>query len=75
MKIFGYEITIKKVHPKARKSPLKGRKKWTTSETNTMLRMRSEGKSTEEIAQLLNRTAASVHTRLWKIRNKRSKDV
>jgi len=66
MKLFGYEIKIRKVKKKTGFS----RKMWTASETNALLRMRSEGKSIEEISKLLNRTEPSINARLYKVRNK-----
>ncbi len=68
MKLFGYEITIKK--KKAKKTGY-SRKAWTASETNTALRMRNEGKTTAEIAKHLSRTEQAVNSRLWKVRSER----
>jgi len=68
MKIFGYTITIKRA-PK-RRTGYK-RRQWSESETNTALRLRSEGKTITQIASMLNRTEASVNSRFNKIRNKK----
>jgi len=68
MKLFGYEIKIKKV--KKQKKTGFSRKVWTASETNTLLRLRSEGKSIEEISKLLNRTRSAINARLYKVRSK-----
>ena len=70
-KIFNYVVIfeIKKRKYKIGYS----RRKWTTSETNTLLRLRNEGKSYEEIGKLMNRTASSCYSRIHNIRSKDAK--
>ena len=65
MKLFGYEIKIKKL---AKRKTGYSKRGWSESETNTMLRFRSEGKSWEEISKLMNRTKSACYGRYYKIK-------
>ena len=67
MNIFGYRFTITKLHRKRSKNKL-GARRWSESETNTLLRMHDEGKNADEIAELLNRTLPSIYSRLAKVK-------
>ncbi len=66
MKIFGYEFIVRK--EKKKKVTGFSSKPWTESETNTMLRLISEGKSQKEIAIMLKRTVPAIYSRLNKVR-------
>ncbi len=68
MKLFGYEIIIKKITRKRAKGF--SSRKWTQSETDTMLRLKNEGKSSEVIGAMLNRTAPAISARYTKIHKK-----
>ena len=70
LRLFRYELIIKKIP----KSSGYARRSWSASETSSMLRFRSEGKSWREVAQLLNRSEAACISQYHKIkRNKRTK--
>jgi len=68
MKIFGYEIIVKKTNKKTK--GFKSRR-WTKDETELMFKLREEGKSSEEIAKALNRTPAAIMVRISAIKTKR----
>lgn len=65
--LLGYKVEITRNKEKRRGY---SRRSWTKSETDTMLRLRNEGKSWEEISKLLNRTASAITARHYKIKNK-----
>jgi hypothetical protein len=44
------------------------RKIWTKKDDSTLLKMSKQGSNSREIAEALNRTVASVWTRLWSLR-------
>ena len=67
MKIFGFNLPWAKKRRK-RKSGY-ATKTWTVSETNTMLRLRSEGHSWREIGEMLNRTGPSCSSRYYKVKH------
>lgn len=65
LKIFNIRIEVRRVKRKGGYS----RRKWTNSETDTMLRLWNEGKNKQEIADLLNRTPSSIYARYQKVHN------
>ena len=68
MKLFGYEITVKKVKRKKTTHKIT-RRSWTKSEADALLRLRSENRNWEEIAKLMNRTpiaCSNMHSKLKK---------
>jgi DNA-binding NarL/FixJ family response regulator len=67
MKLFGYEITIKRIGGDREQARM-GRRRWTRSETDTLLRFLNEGRSYEEIGDLLHRTDKAIINRVSKIR-------
>ena len=73
MKLFGYEITIKKA--KKRRSPdhKVTRRSWSRSELDSLLRLRSENRNWEEIAGLMNRTPVACSTMYSKVKNGKAK--
>jgi hypothetical protein len=62
-KILGYTVEIQK----AKRGYKNGvtRRKWTSSEINTLVRLRSEEHSWKEIGELMNRTAKSCSARYY----------
>ena len=63
-KFFSYELIVQQ----KKRSPLKySRRPWTESETNTLLRLRNEGKNWVEVGKLLNRTHSACASRYAKI--------
>lgn len=69
MRLFGFEIKRIK---KRKKTQGFSRRQWTKSETDTLLRLRNEGKNWKEIASLMNRTDAACYSRYHKVKGKRA---
>ena len=67
-KIFGYTITIKKTNAKRRKGY--SARAWTESEEATVVRFFNEGKSVDEMSELLHRTKAAIQNRLSRIKHR-----
>ena len=65
-KFFNIEITCRVVK-RSRRTGYSARN-WTETETNTVLRLRNEGKTAQEIGKMLNRTTAAINTRISKVR-------
>ena len=65
--IFGYTIVIERTKTK-RKTGYSSRA-WTDSEVHTLIRFHNEGKSTEEIAELLHRTKPAIYNMLNKLKH------
>ena len=63
IKIIGYTVEIRKT--KRRYKERVARRKWTSSEINTLLKLRSEGHSWKEIGELMNRSADSCSSRYY----------
>ena len=69
--IFGYELKLEFKEKTKRKGY--SRRSWTTSETNTLLKFRNEGKSWKEIGELMNRTAQACQNRWYVIHKGKKK--
>ena len=70
-KILGYTVNIRQtIRPKKKGFTARP---WTASEIDSMLRFRSEGKSTKDIAKLLKRTEASIYSRINKLQKQNTK--
>ncbi len=63
-----FKYMLKIIKPKRRKRI--SRRPWTASETNTLLRLRNEGKNWNEVSKLLNRTASACSNRYGKVKRK-----
>lgn len=70
MKLFGYEITVKKIKRAARRKNKLGARRWTASEIQVALDLVAKGKDHEAIGAYLNRTRAAVAAKLHDVRPK-----
>ena len=67
IELFGYILTCTK--RKKKRSTGFSSKRWSASEINTALRLKGEGKSNQEIADMLHRTVPAVAAKLGKVHN------
>ena len=68
IRILNIELSIRVINKK-RITGYSSRR-WTEREVNAMLRFKNEGRPTEEIAKLLNRTPTAITIKLSKVRSK-----
>ncbi len=68
MKLWKWEITLKKIKHHRSKNKL-GARRWTKSEIDSMLKQYNDGVDILDISKNLNRTKASIYTKMNKVRS------
>ena len=69
MKLFGYELTLKRVKPRPKTKTVGFTSlRWTVDDTIHAIQMVNDGHTSQEIASSINRTVEAINTRktIWR---------